>query len=197
MRLCVFSLTGLLFLVATLYSQEAPGGAPPSKGVRVGDLVPGPFYPFVTHGNPKDRIRCLINERAMEKVLVVFIQSNNVPDFLPKVLADLDAQLQKIPDPKKAIGSALVVFVNPEIKSVVLDDEKRDAFTKTLRTAIPEGQLQRVVIGVDDPNDLMAYQLPKDAGVVALIIENLKVMGLKTLKSDEMTVEKFAGVLVK
>lgn len=197
MRLKFLGVAVLLMTAVSLFSQEPKGVPSAPKGVRIGDLVPGPFYPFVTHGNQKNRIRCLINEKAMEKVLLVFVQSTTVADFIPKALADLDTELQKVPDPKKGIGSAVLVFVNPELKSVITDDDKRDAFVKTVLAAIPDGKLQRIVIGVDDAGDLADYQLPKDAKVVVLTVENLKVQGLKILKDDEMTLEKFAGVLAK
>lgn len=180
------------------YSQESEkeNAKSKNKGLAVNQIVPGPFYPFITHGSQKDRIRCVINEKAREKLLLIFIQSESVPDFLPESLVALDANLSKVPDPLKAVGSALVVWVNTEIKSIVQDDEKRVKVVEGLRSAIPEGKLQRIVLGVDDPLDLADYNLSKDSQIVVASVDRMNVVAMKAFKEGEANQKSLTDILL-
>lgn len=178
------SILSLIFVVAIsqiLCAAQEKGESSSEVVLKEGGILPGPFYPFVVHGPRKDRLRAIINEKPEKTFILMFFQGANIPDFLPKSLEDLNVKI-KGNKTKGFPSSAMAIFVNPEIKNVVRDDEKRNEFVKALRTAIAEEKSDFIEVGVDDLADLQKYKLEQSTSILMIRCENLKAV--KILKLD-------------
>jgi hypothetical protein len=78
----------------------------------------------------------------------------------------------------------------------VQDDEKRVKVVEGLRSAIPEGKLQRIVLGVDDPLDLAEYNLSKDSQIVVASIDRMNVVAMKSFKEGEANQKSLTDILL-
>ena len=187
------------FLVMLLFYQlinAAQEKAVPATEVvlKEGEILPGPFYAFVVNGPRKDRLRALINEKPDKTFILMFFQGATVPEYLGKSLEDLNANLKgnKI---KGHPTSAMAIFVNPDIKNVVKDDEKRNEFLKAIRSAIAEDKSDFIEVGVDDLDDLKNYKLAQATTVLMLRCENLKVIKMLNLDATMSNAEGFSKAL--
>ena len=91
-------------------------------------------------------------------IILMFFQCSTVPEYLGKSLEDLNSNIKG----NKSKGfptSAMAIFVNPDIKNVVKDDEKRNDFVKAIRAAISEEKSDFIEVAVDDLDDLKNYKL--------------------------------------
>lgn len=187
------------FLILLLFYQflnAAQDKTPPAAAEIVfkeGEILPGPFYPYIVNGPRKDRLRTLINEKPDKTFILMFFQGPSVPEYLAKSLEDLNAMIKG----NKSKGfptSAMAIFVNPDIKNVVKDDEKRNEFVKGIRSSIAEDKTDLIEVGVDDLEDLKNYKLDQNA-VVIIRCENLKVIKMLKLDSTNANAEGFAKAL--
>ncbi|MEI6771482.1 MAG: hypothetical protein WCL90_07990 [Planctomycetota bacterium] len=161
---------------------------------KEGEILPGPFYPFIVNGLRKDRLRALINEKPDKTFILMFFQGAAVPEYLPKSLEDLNAKIKG----NKSKGfptSAMAIFVSPDIKNVVKDDEKRNEFVKGIRSLIAEDKSDFVEVGVDDLDDLKNYKLDQQNIVLMVRCENLKVIKMLKLDASSANAEGFSKAL--
>lgn len=198
MRLISAVLILLVLLQVVGSAQEKPVAPETVAVLKEGDFLPAPFYAFVLNGIRKDRLRCLINEKADKVFILMFFQGTVVPDYLPKALEDLNGKM-KTNKVKNTPSSAMVIFVHPEIKSVVKDDEKRNEFAKAIRTVITEENTSFIDVGLDDLQDLQQYNIQPADSIIILRVENLKVTKMRKLNatsaSEEGFTKELAGVL--
>ena len=170
-------------------------GSPVTELVfKEGEILPGPFYPFIVNGMRKDRLRALINEKPDKTFILMFFQGASVPEYLPKSLEDLNAKIKG----NKSKGfptSAMAIFVSPDIKNVVKDDEKRNEFVKGIRSLIAEDKSDFVEVGVDDLDDLKNYKLDQQNIVLMARCENLKVIKILKLDAPSANAEGFSKAL--
>ena len=170
-------------------------GSPVTELVfKEGEILPGPFYPFIVNGMRKDRLRALINEKPDKTFILMFFQGASVPEYLPKSLEDLNAKIKG----NKSKGfptSAMAIFVSPDIKNVVKDDEKRNEFVKGIRSLIAEDKSDFVEVGVDDLDDLKNYKLDQQNIVLMARCENLKVIKMLKLDAPSANAEGFSKAL--
>ena len=170
-------------------------GSPVTELVfKEGEILPGPFYPFIVNGMRKDRLRALINEKPDKTFILMFFQGASVPEYLPKSLEDLNAKIKG----NKSKGfptSAMAIFVSPDIKNVVKDDEKRNEFVKGIRSLIAEDKSDFVEVGVDDLDDLKNYKLDQQNIVLMARCENLKVIKMIKLDAPSANAEGFSKAL--
>jgi hypothetical protein len=170
-------------------------GSPVTELVfKEGEILPGPFYPFIVNGLRKDRLRALINEKPDKTFILMFFQGAAVPEYLPKSLEDLNAKIKG----NKSKGfptSAMAIFVSPDIKNVVKDDEKRNEFVKGIRSLIAEDKSDFVEVGVDDLDDLKNYKLDQQNIVLMVRCENLKVIKMLKLDATSANAEGFSKAL--
>ena len=170
-------------------------GSPVTELVfKEGEILPGPFYPFIVNGMRKDRLRALINEKPDKTFILMFFQGASVPEYLPKSLEDLNAKIKG----NKSKGfptSAMAIFVSPDIKNVVKDDEKRNEFVKGIRSLIAEDKSDFVEVGVDDLDDLKNYKLDQQNIVLMARCENLKVIKMLKLDAPSANAEGFSNAL--
>ncbi len=188
-----------LLLYQVIGSAQEKTAAPETVAVlKEGAFLPAPFYAFVLNGPRKDRLRCLINEKADKTFILMFFQNTVVPDYLPKALEELNGKLKANKD-KNAPSFAMVILVHPEIKSIVRDDEKRNEFAKAIRTVISEESTSFIDIGLDDLQDLQQYNIQPTDSVLILRVENLKVTKILKLNatsaSEEGFTKELAGVM--
>ena len=190
----IFSSFLILLLFYQLLNAAQDKASPAAELVfKEGEILPGPFYPFIVNGPRKDRLRALINEKPDKNFVLMFFQGASVPEYLPKSLEDLNALIKgnKI---KGFPTSAMAIFVNPDIKNVVKDDEKRNEFVKGIRLSIAEDKSDIIEVGVDDLDDLKNYKLDQSA-VVMVRCENLRAVKILKLDSTNANVEGFAKAL--
>lgn len=161
---------------------------------KEGEILPGPFYPFIVNGMRKDRLRALINEKPDKTFILMFFQGASIPEYLPKSLEDLNAKI-KGNKSKSFPTSAMAIFVNPDIKNVVKDDEKRNEFVKGIRSLIAEDKSDFVEVGVDDLDDLKNYKLDQQNIVLMARCENLKVIKMLKLDAPSANAEGFSKAL--
>lgn len=190
----IFSLFLILLLFYPLLNAAQDKSSPASELVfKEGEILPGPFYPFIINGPRKNRLRALINEKPDKTFILMFFQGPSVPEYLPKSLEDLNAIIKG----NKSKGfptSAMAIFVNPDIKNVVKDDEKRNEFVKGIRSSIAEDKSDLIEVGVDDLDDLKNYKL--DQSVVVMVrCENLRVIKMLKLDSTNANADGFAKAL--
>jgi len=186
------------FLILLLFYQllnAAQDKTPPAAVIvfKEGEILPGPFYPYIVNGPRKDRLRTLINEKPDKTFILMFFQGPSVPEYLAKSLEDLNAMIKG----NKSKGfptSAMAIFVNPDIKNVVKDDEKRNEFVKAIRSSIAEDKTDLIEVGVDDLEDLKNYKLDQNA-VVIIRCENLRVIKMLKIDSTNANAEGFAKAL--
>ncbi|MEI6687377.1 MAG: hypothetical protein WCN64_14640 [Planctomycetota bacterium] len=191
----VFSSFLVVLLFYQLLNAAQEKAVPPTEVVfKEGEILPGPFYPFVVNGPRKDRLRALINEKPDKTFILMFFQGATVPDYLGKSLEDLNANIKG----NKSKGfptSAMAIFVNPDIKNVVKDDEKRNDFVKAIRSAIAEDKSDFIEVGVDDLDDLKNYKLGQATTVLMLRCENLKVIKMLNLEATNSNADGFSKAL--
>ncbi|MSR31269.1 MAG: hypothetical protein EXR99_07170 [Gemmataceae bacterium] len=193
---------GLLFpLVALgmLIGQDSAALGQEGKGLKAGQALPGLFYPYVLNGPKKDRYRCLVNDKAVGTFVLVFIQGNVVPEPLPKFLASLQAQLRAFEKTPGQPSSAIVIFINPDLQSVVKDDTKREAAVKAINAVVdgssfvvqgPDNKPREVlVLGLDDPGDVKDYSLDPGNLATLVLCDNLQVKGIKAVSADKGSLE--------
>ena len=89
----------------------------------------------------------------------------------------------------------MAIFVNPEIKNVVKDDEKRNEFVKAIRSAITEDKSDFIEVGVDDLEDLKNYKLGQATTILMLRCENLKVIKMLNLDASNSNADGFSKAL--
>ncbi|MFZ4608167.1 MAG: hypothetical protein ACOYNM_00005 [Gemmataceae bacterium] len=187
------------FLVILLFYQllnAAQDKAVPATEVilKEGEILPGPFHAFLLNGPRKDRLHALINEKPDKTFILMFFQCSSVPEYLGKSLEDLNSNIKG----NKSKGfptSAMAIFVNPDIKNVVKDDEKRNDFVKAIRAAISEEKSDFIEVAVDDLNDLKNYKLGNATTVLMLRCENLKVIKMLNLDASSSNAEGFSKAL--
>ena len=170
-------------------------GSPSVEGVfKEGEILPGPFYPFIVNGMRKDRLRALINEKPDKTFILMFFQGATVPEYLPKSLEDLNAKIKGNKN-KGFPTSAMAIFVSPDIKNVVKDDEKRNDFVKGIRSLIADDKSDLIEVGVDDLEDLKNYKLDQQNIVLMVRCENLKVIKMLKLDATSANAEGFSKAL--
>lgn len=193
MRIFSSFLILLLFHQLLIAAQDKTPAAAVEIVFKEGEILPGPFYPYIVNGPRKDRLRALINEKPDKTFILMFFQGPSVPEYLAKSLEDLNAMIKG----NKSKGyptSAMAIFVNPDIKNVVKDDEKRNEFVKGIRSSIAEDKTDLIEVGVDDLEDLKNYKLDQNA-VVIIRCENLKVIKMLKLDSTNSNAEGFSKAL--
>lgn len=89
----------------------------------------------------------------------------------------------------------MAIFVSPDIKNVVKDDEKRNEFVKGIRSLIAEDKSDFVEVGVDDLDDLKNYKLDQQNIVLMARCENLKVIKMLKLDAPSANAEGFSKAL--
>ncbi len=175
-------------------AQDKAAPAPAELVFKEGEILPGPFYAFVVHGPRKDRLRALINEKPDKTFILMFFQGQAVPEYLGKSLEELNTKIKE----NKIKGfptSAMAIFVNPDIKNVVKDDEKRNEFVKAIRASIAEDKSDLIEVGVDDLEDLRNYKLDPASAVLMVRCENLKVIKMLKLDAPNSNAEGFSKAL--
>jgi len=158
---------------------------PVLPGLRPGDEVPGPFYPFNVTGPAKykNHFHCLVTERGLDPTVAVFVRGTDPDATLVSLLEKLDALVLKNERPR--LGG-FAVFLSDEVKNVALDDEKRDVLAAGLEAKA--ANLKKVAVAIDalaPGKDVLGengqsvkeqYKLHDDAEVTVVFFNKYKVV---------------------
>ncbi len=203
---CLLSLS--VFMAMSAAADDPPtakkNDTPTKKDdapLKVGNNLPGPFQPYNVTGVHKQRFHCLISERDLDPVVMIFYKNVDFSAPLPDLLKRLDAAIAKNPDAR--LGS-FVVFVSDDLPDVAggidkneetnsKNDDARIELEKKIEAAASDMKLKHVVLCLDSKTDVQKYQLD-DANLVTVVLyAKLKVVAVHALpKSDftEAAVEK-------
>jgi hypothetical protein len=176
MRRCVTIL--LTLLVGWVLAAAIAFAADEDKqGTEPGNLLPGPFHPYNVTGERKGKYHCLVCQYGLKPVVLIFTRA--APDeksTLAKLVKDLDAAMAA--DQTATLRSG-VIFLS--------EDKDPMALEKKLGDWAEAAKLKSVVVAIDKADDLTPYDLDKDAEVIVLIYDKLRVVKKHTFGKDKLT----------
>jgi hypothetical protein len=146
MRSLLTTFLAAAVLAAALVSTARADDNNVLPGLRPGDELGGPFFPFNVTGPPKYKghFHCLVTERGLEPTVAVFVRGSDADATLVSLLEKLDAM---VPKNERARLGGFAVFLSDEITNVGLEDEKRDMLAAGLEAKF--ANLKKVAVAID------------------------------------------------
>jgi hypothetical protein len=174
-----------LVLAGGLAAAYAAAADENKSGTEPGNLLPGPFHPYNVTGERKGKYHCLVCQYGLKPVVLIFTrESPEVGSPVTKLVKDLDAAIAE--DQTATLRSG-IVFLSEEKDPAALE--------KKLTDWAEAAKLKNVVVAIDKADDLTSYDLAKDAEVIVLVYDKLRVVKKHTFGKDKLT-DKDAKAIV-
>ncbi len=187
--------TAIFSAVLCLVPSQAPAGEPKlSAGVKVGESIPGPFFPYNLTGPRETSYACPITAIEDNPCVLVFVQAGEEgSDSVKKLLADLDNALGRY---KRDNLRAFVIVVDSKIEGTIHQkDDERNAAAEKLKTWIGGLMLKSLNFGLDSASGVKSWNIPSDKSVTAVLYQNYKVLGVHSLTTAELTDAKIGSLM--
>jgi hypothetical protein len=196
MRASVWFGSALLVFAGVLAAQE--GGEKLQSGIKVGDVLPGPFDVFTINGKvAKGRQHCLVCDFGLDPVVMVFAREPEAgkDGALSALLGKLDEAVSRHAD-KYALASS-VIFLSPDgqssatnpaeqdTKKLVEEARARDALVKRLEERADK--LKNVVVAFMPAEGPKDYHINPKAEVTVLFYIKHKVLANFAFAEGAMT----------
>jgi hypothetical protein len=156
-----------LALGLALAAGYCPAADEDKTGTEPGNLLPGPFHPYNVTGERKGKLHCLVCEYGLKPVVLIFTREAPTAEGPVTKLA-------------QALDEAIATDQTNTLRSFVVyvtDDKDVAELEKTLGEWAGAAKLKSVAVAFDnDPDDLKAYDLDKDAAVTVLVYEKLRMV---------------------
>jgi hypothetical protein len=155
------------------------------QGTEPGNVLPGPFHPYNVTGERQGKYHCLVCQYGLKPVVLIFTrESGEVSSALTKLVSDLDAGMAA--DQTAALRSG-VIFLS--------EDKDPTALEKTLAGWAETAKLKGVVVAIDNAEDLTAYDLDKDAEVIVLVYNKLRVVNKHVFGKGKLTDKEVQSIV--
>ncbi len=183
-------------LVGVVIAQE--GAAPLQSGLKVGEVLPGPFDAFNLNGSKgKGRQHCIVCEFGLNPVVMVFAKepADGKDGPLMALLAKLDDAVSRHAA-KDGLASA-VIFLSPDAhnsannageqdpKKLVDEALARDALAKRLEARADK--LKNVIVAFFPEEGPKDYRLNPKAEVTVFFYEKHKLLANFAFGEGQMT----------
>ena len=184
-------LSAVLFLGPSQASAVAPAGVQekPLQGIRVGQAIPGPFFPYNLTGNRETSYACPVTAFEDNPTMLVFVpMGEEGSDSVKKLLTELDAALGRY---KRDNLRAFVTIVEPKIEGPIYQkDDERNAAADKLKGWIASLMLKSLNFGLDSALGLKDWAISPEKGVTIVLYHNYKVLDTQTVAVAELSDEK-------
>jgi hypothetical protein len=193
-----------LFVLGGLFAQE--GGAKIQSGVKVGDVLPGPFDAFNVNGKTaKGRQHCLVCDFGLSPVVMVFARepAEGKDGPLMSLLSKLDEAVGRYVDDRGLESCA--VFLSPDAyssannageqntKKIIDEAVARDALAKRLEERAEK--LKNVVVAYYPADGPKGYNINPKAEVTVLFYVKHKVLANFAFAEGKMTPDDVAKII--
>ncbi len=187
--------TAIFSALLCLAPCQAAGEVPtPSLGVKVGNRIPGPLFPYNLTGARETSYACPITAIEDNPCVLVFVQSGEEgSDSVKKLMMDLDNALTRY---KRDNLRAFVIVVDAKIEGTIHQkDDERNASAEKLKAWIGGLMLKSLNFGLDSASGVKPWGIPSDKAVTAVLYQNYKVLGLHSWTPAELTDEKVGTLM--
>jgi hypothetical protein len=202
MRTLVSTLAFLFLVVMSAAADDPPAKKEDSSAkktgapLKVGDNLPGIFYPYNVTGEYKQRYHCPVTDHALEPMVLIFYKNVDFSEPLPKLLQQLDTAIEKNPD--KRLG-AFVTFLPDDLPDVAgskedknqdtnsKNDDARLAIEKKIEQGAVDMKLRQVGLGLDHKSDVSKYGLNDENLITVVLYTRLKIVAVYALAKDDFT----------
>ena len=189
-------LSAVLILGPSQASAVAPAGLQekPVTGIKVGQAIPGPFFPYNLTGNRETSYACPVTAFEDNPAVLVFVSMGEEgSDTVKKLLTELDAALARY---KRDNLRAFVTIVEPKIEGAIYQkDDERNAAAEKLRAWISSLMLKSLNFGLDSTLGLKEWAIPTEKGVTVVLYQNYKVVDLQSFAAADLSDEKVAAIM--
>jgi ribosomal protein L3 len=188
----LFSLPILALVLTTPAVSQSEKKDTKVTKLEKGKDLPGPFNPYNATGPRAGRYHCLVTQTSLDPMVIIFVRDADFTDSLQALEVELDNRIAK--NPNVRLGSFTVV-VSDELAKVVEDDDKRDELAAKLAAQAKAKDLKHVVLCLDSKSDLENYGLDDNAWVTVVLVNQYKVVSVRTLSKDQLNSEKVAEII--
>jgi len=210
MRTLVSALALLSLVVMSAAADDPPAKKEDSSGkkadasLKVGNNLPGTFYPYNVTGQYKQHYHCPVTDHSLEPMVLIFYKNVDFSDPLPKLLQQLDTAIEKNPD--KRLG-AFVTFLPDDLPDVAGSKENKDqdinsknddarlAIEKKIEQGAVDMKLRHVVLGLDHKSDVSKYGLSDENLITVVLYTRLKIVAVYALSKDDFTEAKVGKIM--
>jgi hypothetical protein len=194
----------LLLMAGGVVGQQ--GGEPFQSGLKVGEVLPGPFDAFNINGpKGKGRQHCIVCEFGLNPVVMVFAKepADGKDGPLMALLAKLDDAVSRHAESHSLASS--VIFLSPDArnsannageqdpKKLVEEALGRDALAKRLEARADK--LKNVIVAFIPAEGPKGYQINPKADVTVLFYLKHKVLAIFAFPEGKLTNDDVDGIV--
>lgn len=187
-------LSAVVLLGPSQTGAVAPAGVQekPIQGVKVGQAIPGPFFPYNLTGNRETSYACPVTAFEDNPTVLVFVSMGEEgSDTVKKLLTELDAALVRY---KRDNLRAFVTIVEPKIEGAIFQkDDERNAAAEKLKGLIASLMLKSLNFGLDSAQGLKDWGIAPEKAITIVLYQNYKVVQTQTVAATELSEETVAA----
>lgn len=189
-------LSAILCLGPSQATAVAPAGSQdkPAQGIKVGQAIPGPFFPYNLTGNRETSYACPVTAFEDNPCVLVFVpMGEEGSDTVKKLLTELDGALGRY---KRDNLRAFVTIVEPKIDGAIYQkDDERNAAAEKLKAWIASLMLKSLNFGLDSAQGVKDWGIASDKGLTIVLYQNYKVLDTQTVAAADLSDEKVAALM--
>lgn len=189
-------LSAVLCLGPSQASAVAPAGTPEkaAQGIKVGQAIPGPFFPYNLTGNRETSYACPVTAFEDNPCILVFVPlGEEGSDTVKKLFTELDGALTRY---KRDNLRAFVTIVEPKIDGPIYQkDDERNAAADKLKAWIASLMVKSLNFGLDSAQGVKDWGIATDKGITIVLYQNYKVLGTQTIMAADLSDEKINALM--